>query len=131
MREAHFHRCGEVDDDIVILRRLQYVQYGIAYLKGILRFRSRKRFGRILKSEPALAFLGKILYKLCSFYRYSLYLFFGFFKYLFTLNHTCRIVKMDDGIGNPLRISSNLANSALTAPRIAHTSLDFFWIARV
>ena len=66
MRHRHLHRRRQIDDRLAVGRRLPHVEHGVADLKGILRLRARKAFGRVFKPIVRARLLCQLLEKLCA-----------------------------------------------------------------
>ena len=61
MRHAHLDRRGQVDDGLVVRRRLPDIEHGVADLERVLRLRTRETLRRILEPVVRARLLGELL----------------------------------------------------------------------
>jgi len=98
MRHRELYGNREIYDDLVIFRRLPYIEYGIAYLQSEIRFSSGKALRRIFKPEIPLVFFTVFLAELCTGNSDIDYLLPALSEDLFTLCERCRIIEVYDSV---------------------------------
>ena len=100
--QAHLHGDGQVDDDIVVGRRLQHVQNRVAHFQGVFRLGAGEAFGGILEAEIALVFRGQLLHKPGTLHGNLLDFLLALAEDLFPLGNRGGIIEVNDGVGGTL-----------------------------
>ena len=114
MRHCHLHGGRNIDDNLVILGRLPYIQNGVANLYCIVNLCLGEAFRAVFKGKIAIGFIGKVFQKLCTVNGNLLDFLFTFLKHLLSLCHGCGIVKMDNGMWRTLYGLKGLADDVLS-----------------
>jgi hypothetical protein len=113
--QAHLHGDGEVDDDVVGLRRLQHVQHRVADGQGVLRLRAGEALRGVLEAEIALVLRREALDQPRPLHGDVHDLLPGPAEDLLPLGHAHGVVDVDDGAGRARAGLKGLSDDVLPA----------------
>ena len=117
MRHAHLDRRGQVDDGLVVGRRLPDIEHGVADLERILRLRAREALWRILETVIRARLFRELFEELRAIDGHLLDFLFRLAENLLALRDRRRIVDMDDGILDAFQRLERLADDVLARLR--------------
>ena len=114
VRHCILYSTWQVYDAFVICGRLPYIQNCVAYFQCIFRFCSGKALRTVLKCKISFCLISQLFQKFGTVYGNLQDLFFGFFKYLFSLCHRGRIVYMYNRSRSTFHCFKSLADNMLS-----------------
>ena len=111
MRQRKFYRNRQIDHRFSVRRRLPDIQHLVADFQRILRLRTRKRLGRILKPIVTAIIADIFIQQFSTLCCNPLNLIFGFAKNLLALRQRRRVVQMYNGVRNAFQTLKRFADN--------------------
>ena len=108
------HRRRDIDDRLVVCRRLPHIQYGIADLNRIINLCPRKALRAVLEGEVPVRLSRQLKQKLRPFNGNLLDLFLTLSEHLLSLRNRRRIIQMYHRMRRPLDRLEGLLDNMLS-----------------